>query len=79
MKSGAYVCTSCGTQIESIISEEKEWRTFENDNSGKGDQNRVGMAEDAVMGSIGNATTIGSGKGVLSKRQKESPFLIFNL
>lgn len=58
---GEMVCTGCGCVLrEGLVSEEQEWRTFENDSGNKADPNRVGGIENEQTEALGLSTTIDS-------------------
>lgn len=64
------ICADCGRVLaERLISSESEWRTFNNDEKGGEDPNRVGDVEsDLFLGSSG--TTIGGGGPNISKQTR---------
>lgn len=65
------ICNNCGRVLaERLVSYESEWRTFNNDEKGGDDPNRVGEAENPLL--YGNAgTTIGGGGANLSKETRK--------
>jgi len=65
------ICGNCGRVLaERLVSYESEWRTFNTDEKGGDDPNRVGEAEnDLLYGNSG--TTIGGGGANLSKETRK--------
>lgn len=56
------ICANCGLVLaERLISMESEWRTFNSDDSRGDDPNRVGEADNELLGSSNVGTTIAGG------------------
>ena len=56
------ICANCGLVLaERLISNESEWRTFNSDDNRGDDPNRVGEADNELMGQSNVGTTIGGG------------------
>ena len=68
---GDTICANCGRVLgERNVSYESEWRTFNNDEKGGDDPNRVGDIDNPLL--YGNAgTTIGGGGANLSKETRK--------
>lgn len=69
-ENGDMICGQCGLVLsERQISYESEWRTFNNDEKGGDDPNRVGDVESNLLHGA-SGTTIGGGGGNMSKEAR---------
>jgi len=71
---GVLVCRDCGVVQEKIISEDVEWRNFDNDgpSNSKSDPNRVGGVENTLLRGLDFTTTLEGGSQYAKLQNREA-------
>lgn len=71
---GVLVCRDCGVIQEVIISEDVEWRNFDNDgaSNSKSDPNRVGGVENSLLSDLDFTTTLEGGSQYAKLQNREA-------